>query len=300
MSNSVYAITAATDSIQTSPIAVELAAPETRAFRGAGIVPSERRLRPRRTDLVTEWPRVSVVIPTLNEAQNLPHVLAKLPGRLHEVIVVDGFSTDCTLDVARLLRPDAKLVLQQCPGKGDALRCGFEAATGDVLVMLDADGSADPAEIPAFVETLMAGANFAKGTRFREGGGSEDITRLRRIGNRGLNGVVNVLFRTDYSDLCYGYNAFWAHCLGAMNVDCAGFEVETLINIRIARSGLTIHEVPSFERERIHGQSNLRTFRDGWRVLRTILRERVRRTSAQRIRRHVASGEVEAVPVEAG
>jgi glycosyltransferase involved in cell wall biosynthesis len=256
----------------------EAEALQTHARGSAGFAGSERRSRPRRTDLVTEWPRVSVVIPTLNEEQNLPHVLTKLPGRLHEVIIVDGFSLDDTLNVARRLRPDAKIVLQGVPGKGDALRCGFEAATGDALVMLDADGSADPAEIPAFVETLMAGADFAKGTRFREGGGSSDITQLRRIGNRGLNGVVNGLFRTSYSDLCYGYNAFWRHCLGAMNVDCTGFEVETLINIRIARAGLDIHEVPSFERERMHGQSNLRTFRDGWRVLRTILRERVRRT----------------------
>jgi glycosyltransferase involved in cell wall biosynthesis len=282
------------------PDLIETKAPEPRARDGAAIVGGERRLRPRRTDLVTEWPRVSVIIPTLNEEQNLPHVLTKLPGRLHEVIVVDGFSADGTLDVARLLRPDAKIVLQECPGKGDALRCGFEVATGDALVMLDADGSADPAEIPAFVETLMAGADFAKGTRFRQGGGSSDITRLRRIGNRGLNGVVNGLFRTSYSDLCYGYNAFWRHCLPAMSVDCTGFEVETLINIRIARAGLDIHEVPSFERERMYGQSNLRTFRDGWRVLRTILRERARRTPPPRVRRHVASGEVEALPVEAG
>jgi glycosyltransferase involved in cell wall biosynthesis len=150
-------------------IETETTGPQARD--GAAIAGSERRLRPRRTDLVTEWPRVSVIIPTLNEEQNLPHVLTKLPGRLHEVIIVDGFSTDDTLDVARRLRPDAKIVLQQCPGKGDALRCGFEAATGDALVMLDADGSANPAEIPAFVETLMAGADFAKGTRFREGGG---------------------------------------------------------------------------------------------------------------------------------
>ena len=157
----------------------------------------------------------------------------------------------------------------------------------------------------------MAGADFAKGSRFREGGGSSDITRLRRIGNRGLNGVVNVLFRTSYSDLCYGYNAFWRHCLGAMKVDCTGFEVETLINISVARAGLDIHEVPSFERDRIYGQSNLRTFRDGGRVLRTILRERLRRTSAdvkayQRsgadVHHHmmdaVADG-MEAAPVEA-
>jgi hypothetical protein len=172
-SNSAYRTTAETDRIQTSPVAVEIAAPETQAPRGAGTVPSERRSRPRRADLVTEWPHVSVIIPTLNEAQNLPHVLANLPRRLHEVIVVDGFSTDDTLDVARLLRPDAKIVLQQCRGKGDALRCGFEAATGDALVMLDADESADPAEIPAFIETLMAGADFAKGTRFCEGGGAQ-------------------------------------------------------------------------------------------------------------------------------
>ena len=239
-------------------------------------------------DLGARWPRVSVIVPTLNEAQNLPHVFARLPQRLHEVIVVDGFSEDGTTDVARRLRPDAKIVLQQRPGKGDALRCGFEVATGDILVMLDADGSADPAEIPRFVEALMEGTDFAKGSRFREGGGSEDITRLRSAGNRILNSIVNLLFRTQYSDLCYGYNAFWRHCLPAMNVDCAGFEVETLINIRIARAGLDIREVPSFERERIHGQSNLRTFRDGGRVLRTILRERVRRAPCPTVVRSTA------------
>jgi glycosyltransferase involved in cell wall biosynthesis len=222
-------------------------------------------------------PRVSVIIPTLNEAQNLPHVFAELPDDLHEVIIVDGFSTDGTPDVARQLLPSAKIVHQREPGKGDALRCGFEAATGEVLVMLDADGSADPREIPSFVAALLEGADFAKGTRFAPGAGSSDITRLRSAGNRLLSLTVNTLFRTRYSDLCYGYNAFWRHCLPAISVDCSGFEVETLINIRVARAGLSVCEVPSFERERIHGQSNLRTFRDGGRVLTTILRERLRR-----------------------
>jgi glycosyltransferase involved in cell wall biosynthesis len=225
----------------------------------------------------TARPRVSVIIPTLNEARNLPHVFAELPDDLHEVIVVDGFSTDGTPEVARSLRADTRIIHQDMKGKGDALRCGFEVATGDIIVMLDADGSADPAEIPAFVAALTAGADFAKGTRFRHGGGSADITRLRRTGNKALNGFVNMLFGTSYSDLCYGYNAFWQHCLGAMAIDCTGFEVETLINIRIARAGLAVQEVPSFERDRIHGASNLRTFRDGGRVFRTILRERCRR-----------------------
>ncbi len=227
--------------------------------------------------LGARWPRVSVIVPTLNEAKNLPHVFAELPSGLHEVIVVDGFSTDGTPEVARSLRPDTKIVNQRQRGKGDALRCGFEAATGDILVMLDADGSADPTEIPAFVKALMQGADFAKGTRFHKDGGSSDITRLRSSGNRVLSGTVNLLFGTAYSDLCYGYNAFWRHCLPAMDVNCTGFEVETLINIRIARARLKVREVPSFERDRIHGESNLNTFRDGGRVLKTILRERLRR-----------------------
>jgi glycosyltransferase involved in cell wall biosynthesis len=241
--------------------------------------------------LGTGWPHVSVIVPTLNEAKNLPHVFAELPLGLHEVIVVDGFSTDGTPEIARSLRPDVRIVSQRQKGKGDALRCGFEAATGDILVMLDADGSADPAEIPAFVKALMRGADFAKGTRFNRNGGSSDITPLRSVGNRALSGAVNLLFGTAYSDLCYGYNAFWRHCLPAMDVDCTGFEVETLINIRIARAGLKVREVPSFERDRIHGQSNLNTFRDGGRVLKTILRERLRRTPSLRDD-ELADGEV--------
>jgi len=222
------------------------------------------------------FPRVSVVIPTLNEARNLPLVLAEIPDDVDEVVIVDGLSTDGTPEVARRFRPDVTVVMQSGRGKGDALRCGFEAATGDILVMMDADGSADPTEIPRFVQALIDGADFAKGTRFRGEGGSSDITPLRSAGNSALSATVNLLFGTSYSDLCYGFNAFWRHCLPAMSIDCTGFEVETLINIRVARAPLAVTEVPSWERRRIHGESNLRTFRDGGRVLRTILRERMR------------------------
>lgn len=231
------------------------------------------------------WPLVSVIIPTLNEALNLPLVLAELPDGVHEIVVVDGHSTDGTPEVALRARPDAVIVMQSGRGKGDALRSGFEASTGDILVMLDADGSADPSEIPRFVSTLMEGADFAKGTRFCEGAGSADLTRVRRLGNGLLSGMVNAFFHTSYTDLCYGYNAFWRHCLPAMSVDCTGFEIETLINIRVGRAGLNVREVPSFEHRRIHGQSNLRTFRDGARVLRTILRERSRRRPCQHVPR---------------
>ena len=222
--------------------------------------------------------RVSVVIPTLNEAANLPHILPKVPDWVYEIIIVDGYSTDDTINVARHLRPAARVVLQTARGKGNALACGFAAARGDIIVMLDADGSTDPQEITRFVQPLLDGADFAKGSRCMAGGGSKDLSRLRSTGNRALRSIVNLLYRQHYSDLCYGYNAFWTRCLGAMQIDCAGFEVETLIHVRIAKAGLDVREVPSLEHERIHGKSNLNAWRDGSRVLRTIVKERVRRS----------------------
>ena len=220
-------------------------------------------------------PLLSVVIPTTNESSNLPHVLVEIPDEVHEVILVDGHSSDPTVEVARALRPDIQVIHQNGMGKGSALMQGFARARGDIVVMLDADGSTSPKEIPRFIHALQSGADFAKGSRFLPGGGSADITALRRLGNRALTGLVNALFGTRYTDLCYGYNAFWRRCLPLLQVDCNGFEVETLINIRSARSGLTVVEVPSYESTRLHGTSGLRVIRDGWRVLRTIVHERL-------------------------
>jgi Glycosyl transferase family 2 len=220
---------------------------------------------------------VSVVVPAMNEGRNIGVVLSRLPDDLHEVILVDGNSQDDTIEVSRRAYPGIRVLTQSGRGKGDAFRTGFAAVTGNLVVMLDADGSADPAEIPRFVEALEAGADFAKGSRFLEGGGSADITRLRSLGNTLLSGTANLLHGTRFTDLCYGYNAFWARCLPFIALDVPGFEVETLINLRIAAAGMKITEVPSYEENRISGQSNLKTFRDGFRVLGTILGETRRR-----------------------
>jgi Glycosyl transferase family 2 len=219
-------------------------------------------------------PTVTAVIPTLNEAANLPHVLGKLPNGINELIVVDGHSTDDTVNVAHALRPDARIVLQNKRGKGNALACGFAAARGDIIVMIDADGSTDPTEIPSFIRPLIEGADFVKGSRYLEGGGSSDITGLRSLGNRVLGVSVNIMFGTKYTDLCYGYSAFWRRVLPQLQITCDGFEVETVLNVRAAKAGFRIVEVPSYEQERIHGLSNLNAWRDGTRVLRTILSER--------------------------
>jgi glycosyltransferase involved in cell wall biosynthesis len=243
------------------------------------------------------WPKISVIIPALNEARNLPHVLARLPENLHEVILVDGYSVDATVAVACELRPDVRVLTQTRKGKGNALACGF--ATGDIIAMVDADGSADPSEIPRFVEALLDGADFGKGTRFATDGGSTDITRLRKVGNRFLSGLVNVFYGTRYSDLCYGYNVFWRRIVPLLDLDIDsppqeggtqlwgdGFEIETLINIRVAAARLIVREVPSFEYARLHGVSNLNAFSDGLRVLRTIIHEY---GNARRIRRTITT-----------
>ncbi|MCG5212674.1 glycosyltransferase family 2 protein [Streptosporangium sp. KLBMP 9127] len=239
-------------------------------------VPPVERFTPL-TSHVAISPTVSVVVPAMNEAENLPHVFATLPHWIDEIVLVDGNSVDDTVAVAKRLRPNVRIVTQTGKGKGNALSAGFAACTSDIIVMIDADGSTDGREIIHFVGSLVTGADFVKGSRYASGGGSDDLTFNRRFGNKVLTGLVNRIYGTRYTDLCYGYNAFWARHLDALDLDCDGFEVETLMNIRAARAGLRVHEVPSYERSRIHGESNLHVVRDGVRVLKTIIREWRRR-----------------------
>lgn len=224
---------------------------------------------------VERLPTVSVVIPTLNEAKNLPHVLPELPDVVSEVVLVDGGSRDETIAVARELRPDIRILRQTGRGKGNALAEGFVASTGEIIVMMDADGSHDPHEIMLFVDALMKGADFAKGSRYIHDGGSGDFTWTRRFGNTCINLLANACFHVQFTDLCYGYNAFWRRFLPYLDIDSPGFEVETLMNIRARKANLKVKEVPSFEADRLFGESKLKAMRDGWRIVKTILRERL-------------------------
>jgi glycosyltransferase involved in cell wall biosynthesis len=222
-------------------------------------------------------PSVSVMIPTLNEARNLPYVLNTVPGWVDEIIIVDGRSTDDTLRIAKVLRPDIRVIYEPKPGKGAAMKTGFEAASGDFIIALDADGSMDGAEIGAFRDALEAGADYVKGTRFGPGGGSADITRFRRFGDGGICLLIRLLFGGRYTDATYGYIGVRAESVDKIGIDSDGFEVETLIGIRAHRAGLKTTEVPCFETSRIHGTSNLHALRDGIRIFTVIVKERFRR-----------------------
>lgn len=218
---------------------------------------------------------VSLVIPVRNEARNIAWVLEQVADEVNEIILVDGNSTDATVITALGYRPDLKVVRQEGAGKGSALREGFLAASGDVIVMMDADGSMAPQEIRHYLHFLANGYDFVKGSRFIVGGGSLDITPVRRLGNWFLLTVFNSLHGTDLTDLCYGFCAFHRCYLDHLSLSANGFEIEAEMVVRAMRSGLRVAEVPSLEMPRRSGKSNLHAVRDGVRVLRTLLRDHV-------------------------
>jgi glycosyltransferase involved in cell wall biosynthesis len=222
-----------------------------------------------------DFPRISLIICTLNEETCLPHVLPRIPPFVDEIVLVDGQSTDATVDVARKVCPEIKVLCQPGKGKGDALKYGIRNAIGDIIVTLDADGSHEPEEMPRFVEPLLDGYEFAKGSRFLPGGGTHDMTWHRRLGNRAFVTLTNLLFGTSYTDLCYGYNAFWKKAIANIEFSRDGFEDEPMINVKIKKAKLKVVEVPSHEWRRIAGAGKSPWLRQGWKTLKTILRERI-------------------------
>ena len=216
---------------------------------------------------------VSVVIPTLNEAGNIGTVLRQLRS-FEDIVLVDGFSADGTIEIALTVRPDITALQRRPRGKGDALRAGFAAASGDVIVIMDADGSMDPGEVGVFMSVMELGFDLVKGSRHACGGGSHDLTTVRWLGNAALCKVANTLFHTHWTDLCYGYLAFRRSCLPRLALTADGFEIESQILGHAALAGLRIAEVPSIEMPRLTGDSHLNARKDGTRILRAMLTAR--------------------------
>ncbi len=222
---------------------------------------------------------VSIVIPTLNEEKNLGRVIKEIRKFFesrrdlrYEIIVVDGHSTDRTVEIARRL--GCKVLFDEL-GKGSALRKGMKAARGSIVVTMDADLSHRAIELGMLIEAIKAGYDVAMGSRFIQGGGTEDMPWYRKLGNKFFVWLVNLIWGTKYSDLCYGYRSFNRRVLKALlpKLTCNGFGIETEISIKAAKLGLKCVEIPSFEKPRASGEGKLKTFRDGVSILRTILKE---------------------------
>ncbi len=217
-------------------------------------------------------PHISVVIPTLNEAANVGMALSgvrrQLSGQSYEIIVVDGGSYDATVAIAKR---QGAILLSEGGGKGAALIKGLMAARGDVIISMDADLSHRPDEMRLLVDGIEIGYDLCMGSRFIAGGGTDDMPLIRVIGNRFFVWLVNALFGSNYSDLCYGYRSFRRSALRRLKLEQRGFGIETEISIKAIKAGLRVMEVPSREKARNAGEAKLRTFNDGYVILKTII-----------------------------
>jgi hypothetical protein len=238
------------------------------------IQPKRLPIHPARPNVIPDHVTVSVVIPAMNEEKNLPHLLPLIPDWVHEILLVDGNSTDRTIEVAQEICPRIRIVMQEGRGKGAALRMGFRSAKGNIIVMLDADGSMDPREIPSFVGALLAGADVVKGSRFVQGGGTTDMPFYRKVGNWALTTAANVLFKTSYTDITYGYNAAWNYTAPSLALEIDGWSHEIVNILRAARHGMKVVEVACFEHSRIAGVAKLHAFSAGWTILKQMVKER--------------------------
>lgn len=220
-------------------------------------------------------PKISVLVFTLNEEASLPHVLPRIPEWVHEVILVDGHSTDNTVALAKELRPGVRVLQQPGRGKGDALRYGIAHVKGDIIVTLDADGQTDPVELPRFVEAIRRGYDFAKGTRFRRP--FSTIRPIHRIiGNWIITLVFDLFFFRLYTDLCSGYNAFRKEAVRSVDLSYPdGLADEPLVHARVRKAGLRVIEVPHRDMPRIAGDSKAPSWRQGFGAIKTIVRERL-------------------------
>jgi len=221
------------------------------------------------------YPEVSVIICTLNEEKNLPYVLPRIPAWVDEIILVDGHSTDGTVEAARKIRSDINVLYQPNEGKGDALKYGISESKGDIIVALDGDGTYSPEEMCKFVQAILDGNDFAKGSRFMCGEPT-CIPANRRFGNRVLAWSFNLLFRTHFSDVCSGYYAFRKEVFQKIGLISDGFDMEQELFVKIAKMRFKVAEVPHSYRRRSHGSSKTRDFRQGIRDLLWIVSFRFR------------------------
>jgi glycosyltransferase involved in cell wall biosynthesis len=233
---------------------------------------------------------VSLIIPAMNESATLTSIIDSIPEYVDEIIVIDGRSKDNTFEIASNHPRVTKVLRQRSRGKGAALSLGFAVATCDLVAIIDADGSMDPAELKDFLN-MFPQAEIVKGSRSKKlGGTSADLTIFRDLGNRVLTKLCNVWFKENWTDLAYGYAVVDRKALGKLGLSSydemgsvfghksygQGFEIEALIFCRSSKWGFRVLEVASAEHRRISGSSNLRAIRDGFRVLSAIIIEKNR------------------------
>src|SRR4051812_9086972 len=219
-------------------------------------------------------PRVSVVIPCLNEAENIQECVTRAKRVLSdagingEVIVADNGSDDGSPELAK--KAGALVVHEPRRGYGSAYLAGFAAARGEYVVMADADLTYDWNEIPHFVQKLNEGADLVMGDRMDNIHPGAMPWLHRYVGNPVLSGILNLFFRTGVRDAHCGMRGFRRNVLPKLDLRTTGMEFASEMVIRAAKEKLDIRQIP-IEYHPRGGESKLSSFRDGWRHLRFLL-----------------------------
>jgi glycosyltransferase involved in cell wall biosynthesis len=228
-------------------------------------------------------PAVTVLICALNEEESIPFVLPKIPNWVDEILLVDGHSSDGSVALAKHLCPKLRVLFQPKTGKGDALKFGVGQAKGEIIVTLDADGETPPEEIESFIQPLLDGNDFAKGSRLFKTR-PHKMPPYRWFGNKILAFTCNILYGTRFSDICSGYNSFWKKAYLELDLTYAeseiGCSMEQQMIVKAKKAGMRIKEVPHTSRGRIGGTSVLKNVKlsvnQGFRDWFVIIRERFR------------------------
>ena len=216
-------------------------------------------------------PKVSVIIPALNEVGSIGAVLNDIPkDRVDEVLVADGGSTDGTVELVTKL--GYSIITQAQKGFGAAIDNGFKQAKGDIVVVLNADGSQNPKDIPKLLDKIDEGYDLVLASRYSPGGGSEEDTFTHFIGNKIFTFLCNMIYKVNVSDVLYFFLAARKEIFEKVKTNCphAGYCVELPIKTR--RAGFRIGEIPSFEKKRTAGKAKVHTFSTGFKILMTLLK----------------------------
>lgn len=223
-------------------------------------------------------PFISVIIPALNEEQTLTIVLQSIHRILqkmslsYEILVVDDGSSDGTSKVA--IQNDAVLIKHAYNrGKGEALRTGFSKAKGEIIVTMDADGSHLAEEIPNLINPLRFDdeIDVVIGTRFSKDNDKDSTSRLHLFGNSIFNSTIHILTGVKIQDSQCGFRAFKKKVVDELVLNSKGFEVEGEMMVRIIINHIPFKEVSIKCLPRCNGHSRIRTFQDGFTILKTIL-----------------------------